>query len=209
LLPLIPLIVPAAEAAFVGITGIIAYNAVDEMIDNAGSNINQHITPAPAQEPIVIPQEPVYDSSPYISQQGTDYDSGPYVSPQNPSIESQPYVDSIPFQVQAPEIITTVPWITFDNIPSGQEKNAVFDTLAHMDAGTVPTDIRANRWGIPFGNREGFLPAGNYREYTVIPDPATTNRGVRRIVKEIDTEATYYTWTHYGNTGNPPFVRIR
>lgn len=54
------------------------------------------------------------------------------------------------------------------------------------------------RDGITFKNREGKLPEGNYKEYTV-DTPEASNRGARRIVKEQDTGNTYYTDDHYEN----------
>jgi guanyl-specific ribonuclease Sa len=56
--------------------------------------------------------------------------------------------------------------------------------------------------GTVFQNREGVLPAGNYREYTV-DTPGAAGRGQRRIVMDQDTGRTYYTDNHYGS-----FVQI-
>ncbi len=50
--------------------------------------------------------------------------------------------------------------------------------------------------GTVFRNSEGNLPQGNYREYTV-DTPGSSNRGSRRIVRDIDTGRTYYTDDHY------------
>ncbi len=58
------------------------------------------------------------------------------------------------------------------------------------------------RDGSIFKNKEGRLPEGNYREYTVIT-PGKSNRGARRIVRETETGKTYYTDDHYRN-----FVQI-
>ena len=107
----------------------------------------------------------------------------------------------------------TVPFITPGSLPAGEE-SALDDTLANIDAGTVPTDATARRWGIPFQNRGGDLPGGQmdqspYTEYRVSPPDGTSGAGPLRVVVDSDTGATYYTWTHYGDTGNPPFVRIR
>lgn len=49
-----------------------------------------------------------------------------------------------------------------------------------------------------FRNREGKLPDGNYREYTV-DSPDANNRGARRIVRDVDSGKTYYTDDHYQN----------
>ena len=48
----------------------------------------------------------------------------------------------------------------------------------------------------PFQNREGLLPEGRYREYTVTT-PGVTHRGRRRIVRDIDSGQTYYSDNHY------------
>ncbi len=105
-----------------------------------------------------------------------------------------------------------VPWIT-GRLPA-QEQAALDDTLAHIDAGTVPTGPTSTRWGIPFNNRDVDLPGGvgqhsPYLEYRVEPPPGTTNAGPLRVVRNKNTGETYYTWTHYGDAGPPPFVRIR
>ncbi|WP_125717240.1 ribonuclease domain-containing protein [Pseudoalteromonas rubra] len=55
-----------------------------------------------------------------------------------------------------------------------------------------------NRDGITFRNREGKLPEGNYKEYTV-NTPGASNRGARRVVRDQDTGNTYYTDDHYKN----------
>ena len=52
--------------------------------------------------------------------------------------------------------------------------------------------------GTVFQNREGRLPDGNYREYTV-ETPGASNRGARRIVRDEDTGRTFYTDDHYDN----------
>ncbi|TKY81330.1 hypothetical protein EDI29_16375 [Pectobacterium polonicum] len=48
-----------------------------------------------------------------------------------------------------------------------------------------------------------------YREYRVDPGPGVSGAGVRRVVVDSNTGETYYIWTHYGDSGNPSFVRIR
>ncbi len=52
--------------------------------------------------------------------------------------------------------------------------------------------------GTIFKNKEGKLPEGNYREYTV-DTPGATDRGARRVVQDMDTGKTYYTEDHYVN----------
>lgn len=46
-------------------------------------------------------------------------------------------------------------------------------------------------------------------EYRVAPPAGSKNAGTRRIVKNVDTGEMFYTWTHYGDAGNPAFLRIR
>jgi ribonuclease T1 len=61
------------------------------------------------------------------------------------------------------------------------------------------------RDGIPFGNREGLLPAqprNYYREYTV-PTPGVSHRGARRIIAGKRGDC-WYTADHYRS-----FKRIR
>jgi RHS repeat-associated protein len=92
------------------------------------------------------------------------------------------------------------------------EEEAVLDTLEHIDAGTRPFGALRKKWGTGFRNVRGDLPgtpgAGGYREYRVAPPIGTTGAGVRRIVVGQDG-SVYYSWTHYGDTGAPAFVRLR
>ncbi|MBI1372973.1 MAG: ribonuclease [Phycisphaera sp.] len=95
-----------------------------------------------------------------------------------------------------------------------EEEAALLRTLQHIDAGTVPSGPTARRWRIPFENWAGDLPGGSYAsspytEYRVAPPAGTAGGGVRRIVVDNQTGEVYYTWTHYGTAGNPPFVTIR
>ncbi|WP_326952260.1 RHS repeat-associated core domain-containing protein [Amycolatopsis sp. NBC_01286] len=106
----------------------------------------------------------------------------------------------------------SVPWVT-GKLPVVEE-SALGDTLANIDAGTVPGGATARRWGIQFRNRDGDLPgaqgdASPYREYRVSPPSGVRGAGPLRVVRNSDTGATYYTWTHYGDSGDPAFVRIR
>ena len=98
--------------------------------------------------------------------------------------------------------------ITPGSLPA-KEGQALTNTLKHIDAGTKPTDKLGKRWGIPFGNKEANLPSGSYSEYRVAPPQGTTNAGPRRIVVNNNSGEMYYTWTHYGQAGDPAFVRIR
>nr|WP_176453609.1 MULTISPECIES: ribonuclease domain-containing protein [Enterobacteriaceae] len=52
--------------------------------------------------------------------------------------------------------------------------------------------------GSVFKNKEGRLPEGSYKEYTV-DTPGARNRGARRIVIDEETGRTYYTDDHYQN----------
>lgn len=54
------------------------------------------------------------------------------------------------------------------------------------------------RDGITFKNREGKLPEGYYKEYTV-DTPGASNRSARRIVRDQNTGNTFYTDDHYKN----------
>jgi len=56
--------------------------------------------------------------------------------------------------------------------------------------------------GTTFRNREGRLPDGDYREYTV-DTPGSSNRGTRRVVTDDGTDSFYYSDDHYGS-----FVQI-
>jgi RHS repeat-associated protein len=50
--------------------------------------------------------------------------------------------------------------------------------------------------GTTFNNKEGLLPKGNYKEYTV-ETPGLNHRGEQRIVHNVDTGEKYYTGDHY------------
>ncbi len=102
----------------------------------------------------------------------------------------------------------TVPVITPGSLPPAAEASVV-STLNNIQAGTQPAGPQSVRWGIPFQNRDGDLPAGQYQEYRLPPSPGQSGAGTNRIVVDINTGATYLTWTHYGTAGNPPFVRIK
>ncbi|MGW4162244.1 polymorphic toxin-type HINT domain-containing protein [Streptomyces sp. NPDC004788] len=105
------------------------------------------------------------------------------------------------------------PRIAPGSLPEAEE-TALDRTLEHIDAETVPTGPTARRWGIPFRNRDGDLPGGQgddspYREYRVEPPSGTRGAGPLRVVRNEETGETYYTWTHYGDSGDPAFVQIR
>ncbi|ACD23516.1 ribonuclease [Clostridium botulinum] len=117
-------------------------------------------------------------------------------------------MDNIIFIDGVTKNIDDIPWITLKSLPIDEER-ALLDSLKHVDDGTIPNGNLSRRWAIPFRNRDGDLPSGSYREYRVAPPLGITNAGPRRIVKNIDTGEVYYTWTHYGDAGEPAFVRIR
>jgi len=103
--------------------------------------------------------------------------------------------------------------ITPGSLPASEEAS-LLQTLGHIDAGTIPTDSIATKWGTQFKNWDGDLPgasgaASPYQEYRVAPPSGTTGAGELRVVANQQTGETYYTWTHYGGSGNPAFVRIR
>jgi guanyl-specific ribonuclease Sa len=107
----------------------------------------------------------------------------------------------------------TIAWITPGSL-SVEEETAVLETLWHIDNGTLPGSTIGTKWGIPFENREGFLPgeigaSSPYREFRVAPPSGTNRAGERRIVVNVETNEMYYTWTHYGDTGSPSFLRVR
>ncbi|MCF5227436.1 hypothetical protein GIW32_29015, partial [Pseudomonas syringae] len=52
--------------------------------------------------------------------------------------------------------------------------------------------------GTIFRNKEGKLPEGDYREYTV-DTPGANNRAKRRVVQDASSGRTYYTEDHYDN----------
>ncbi|WP_316233741.1 RHS repeat-associated core domain-containing protein [Bradyrhizobium sp. SZCCHNPS2010] len=103
--------------------------------------------------------------------------------------------------------------ITPGSLPAAEEA-AVLSTLSHIDNGTKPTGALAKKWGTPFKNWRIDLPGGQgiaspYREYRVAPSPGVSGAGTNRVVVNGQTGESYYTWTHYGNTGDPAFVQIR
>ena len=111
-----------------------------------------------------------------------------------------------------------VPWVTGDLPP--HEEAAVNDTLAHIDSGTVPTGPTSVKWAKPYKNWDGpsgqgkLLPgpqgaSSPYLEYRVAAAPGSSGAGPLRIVRNTQTGATFYTSTHYGESGYPAFVRIR
>jgi RHS repeat-associated protein len=104
--------------------------------------------------------------------------------------------------------------LTPGSLPA-EEEAALLQSLQHLDAGTVPTGPTATKWGTPFANNEGHLPgqAGArptpYSEHRVAPAPGQSGAGARRLVYDRASGRLYYTWTHYGQAGDPAFLRVR
>jgi RHS repeat-associated protein len=99
------------------------------------------------------------------------------------------------------------------SLPAAEEA-AVLATLKHIDDGTKPAGALAKKWGTKFKNKAGDLPgskgpASPYKEYRVAPSAGQTGAGPNRIVVNTKTGEMYYTWTHYGDSGQPAFVQIR
>lgn len=96
---------------------------------------------------------------------------------------------------------------------SGEQKTSIQDALNAYDNSTAPnlTHSSGMKWGASFGNRDGDLPGGsNYKEYYVQKRPGDpTYHGSRRLVIHNSSKRVYYSWTHYGDNGQPAFVRIR
>jgi RHS repeat-associated protein len=103
--------------------------------------------------------------------------------------------------------------ITPGSLPAAEEQ-ALLNTLRHIDNGTVPTGPLSTSWGRQFRNWGGDLPgaqgpASPYKEYRVAPPAGVAGAGPNRIVVNSQTGEMYYTWTHYGDAGDPAFVQIR
>lgn len=85
--------------------------------------------------------------------------------------------------------------------------------MEHIQAGTEPP--WDGKWGAAHGNFEGNLPRKNaeqkpitYREYYLPKSPGdTTKWGPNRLVVGSDGNV-YVTTTHYGQSGDPPFVYV-
>jgi len=105
------------------------------------------------------------------------------------------------------------PFVTPGSLPV-DEAAALRTTMSHIDAATKPTGAIGKKWGTTFKNWNGDLPGKSgadspFREYRVSPGVGEAGAGTRRVVVNTETGEVYYTWTHYGDAGNPPFVRIR
>jgi guanyl-specific ribonuclease Sa len=80
--------------------------------------------------------------------------------------------------------------LPFKDIDRFTEVNA---TLDRLESGGP---FLHKRDGMAFRNREGKLPEGAHREYTV-STPGASNRGARRIIRDDNTGRTFYTDDHY------------
>jgi len=99
------------------------------------------------------------------------------------------------------------------SLPAAEEAS-LLRTVSQIDAGTKPGGSLSNKWGTKFKNWDGDLPgargdASPYREYRVAPPAGTSSAGPLRVVVNHVTGEMYYTWTHYGDSGAPAFVKIR
>ncbi|MEP7220893.1 MAG: RHS repeat-associated core domain-containing protein, partial [Bacteroidota bacterium] len=115
-----------------------------------------------------------------------------------------------PVNVLASETKNTCPFGSVQDLPP-EEAAAVEETVEHINNGTKPSGKLGKKWSTIFKNNGGDLPGeqgvdAGFKEYRVAPGSGSGN--VRRIVTGPDG-AMYYTWTHYGDTGNPPFIRIK
>jgi guanyl-specific ribonuclease Sa len=103
-----------------------------------------------------------------------------------------------------------------NRLPKDQQA-AVYETLAHINAGTRPaTPVIGKNWGQTFRNRFGDLPKTDaegkeitYGRYRVDAEPfGETGAGSKRIVVGSDGRV-YFTGSHYGDNPGKPFVRIK
>ena len=72
--------------------------------------------------------------------------------------------------------------------------------------------------GLYFGGdvfrNEGHIVDDNYttktdlRECDISYPDDPSNRGLKRLVYSADCTEIFYTWTHYGDRGDPPFVKV-
>jgi hypothetical protein len=101
--------------------------------------------------------------------------------------------------------------ITPGSLPIDEEA-AVLATINNIDSNTIPNNKLSKKWGSTFGNYNNDLPVethGTYKEYRVQPEAGASGAGSRRVVVNTRTKDVYYTWTHYGDNGDPAFVQIR
>lgn len=83
------------------------------------------------------------------------------------------------------------------SVAQAQIPQAAYGTLQYLKTHnwTPPPGYKGGR---VFQNRDGKLPAcGNYREYDIHPYVKGQNRGVERLVVDINTGRVWYTPDHY------------
>ena len=105
-----------------------------------------------------------------------------------------------------------VPRITPGSLPPAEESE-LLKTMSHIDSNTKPSGPLAKKWGSPFKNWKGDLPGAKgpqspYQEYRVAT-PGVNSAGKLRMVVNKATGEMYYTWSHYGDAGPVPFVKVR
>ena len=121
-------------------------------------------SPAPAQEPTIIPQENPMGNDPYISQQEAEFENRVYISPQNRSIENQPYIDSINFQDNNMEIITSSKLLRKNMVSAGivepSYPNAAHHIVAERSSKAVVAQALLTSFGIDINGADNgvFLP---------------------------------------------------
>ncbi|WP_394830148.1 HINT domain-containing protein [Pendulispora rubella] len=108
-----------------------------------------------------------------------------------------------------------------DAAHAAAEAAHIHDTLNRIDHNNPPSGVLGQQWGVTFNNT-GRPPAsdptgtkipdlplgGSYKEYRVNPGPGDNSAGGRRIVIDTKTGDVYYSRTHYGDHGDPAFVKI-
>ena len=101
--------------------------------------------------------------------------------------------------------------VTGDDEPNEQEAiDLAVDALGDDGDWEEEVTKRSGKWGAYYGNGNGYLPVGNYKEYYVKPPAGDKWPGARRLVVD-DKQRMFYTWTHYGEhaaPGEPAYVRL-
>ncbi len=120
---------------------------------------------------------------------------------------------SVPKGPISPKTGSPIPTSVNQPLPS----NVLIDAqqaVKSINSGTRPPGW-GGKWAVPHKNLEGNLPkldaAGKqitYHEYYLPKNPGdNTKWGANRLVVGSDG-SVYVTTTHYGQSGNPPFVYI-
>lgn len=112
----------------------------------------------------------------------------------------------------APSTGQQIPTMAESPVPSWVLRSARTAT-AHIREGTPPD--WEGKWGDPHRNRERNLPEETadgtpitYQEYYLPKSPGDSTRwGTNRLVVGSDGRV-YLTTTHYGESGDPPFVYL-